>query len=132
MLLVDSSVWIDYLRGRRSAETDLLDDALQGSAPLVGDLILAEVLQGIRDDGQYRSTRARMLELPFTEIGGRDVALAAVDHYRALRARGITPRKTVDLMIAAHCILHGHELLHSDQDFDPFEQHRGLRVARAS
>ena len=130
MLLVDSSVWIDYLRGRRSVETELLDYALQMSVPLLGDLILTEVLQGVRDDVQYRATRARLLELPFTEIGGRDVALAASEHYRALRARGITPRKTIDLLIATHCILYSHELLHADHDFDPFEQHCGLRVMR--
>lgn len=131
MLLVDSSVWIDYLRGRRSIEADLLDRALQTSAPLLGDLILTEVLQGVRDDAQYRTLRSRLLELPFTEIGGRDVALAAADHYRALRARGVTPRKTIDLLIATHCIVYGLELLHSNHDFDPFEQHCGLRVRRA-
>ena len=80
MLLVDSSVWIDYLRGRRSIEADLLDRALQTSAPLLGDLILTEVLQGVRDDAQYRTLRSRLLELPFTEIGGRDVARPALNH----------------------------------------------------
>ncbi len=140
-LLIDSSVWIDHLRGRRTRETLLLHDWLEPDPLLavadtvvrpqilMGDLILCEVLRGIDDDAQ--ATRVRRILLAFTQVrlGGIEVALAAAEHYRALRRLGITVRKAIDCLIAAWCIGDGATLLHADRDFHPFAVHRGLRVA---
>lgn len=94
---------------------------------VLGDLVLAEVLRGIVDDAQQERVRTRLLALPQVRVGGTQVAIAAADHYRALRRLGVTVRKTVDCLIAAWCIARDVPLLHSDRDFEPFVQHRGLR-----
>ncbi|MGH8287396.1 MAG: type II toxin-antitoxin system VapC family toxin [Steroidobacteraceae bacterium] len=129
MVLVDTSVWVDYFNGVASPEANLLDRLLGTGRPLIGDLILAEVLQGFTRDSDFRRARRLLLDLPYVDLVGRDVALAAAAHFRALRARGITVRKTIDVLIGTYCILAGHELLHSDRDFDALERHLGLRVA---
>ncbi len=127
MILVDSSVWIDYLRGTRTPQADKLD-ALLGSVPLaVGDLILTEVLQGCGTDKEFNEVRRLLLSLTVVPIGGQDVAIEAARNYRRLRALGVTVRKTIDTVIATRCIVDKLELLHSDRDFDVFEQHLGLR-----
>ena len=95
---------------------------------LVGDLVLLEVLRGITDERQHEATRAALLAFPQVRIGGTDMALAATDHYRSLRRRGITVRKAVDCLIAAWCITHDVPLLHADRDYAPFAAHCGLRV----
>lgn len=132
MVLVDSSVWIDYFNGAPSPECDALNALLGQELVLIGDLILTEVLQGFRTEDGYREARNLLEPLTFCALGGRTVALAAAEHYRSLRTRGVTVRKTIDVIIASYCILHRLELLHSDRDFDAMEQHLGLKVHRPS
>ena len=127
-LLVDSSVWIDYFNGQRTPQTDYLDRALGRREIVVGDLILAEVLQGFRQPKDFQAAREALLKFPLVEMVGIQVALQSAEHYRALRKRGITVRKTIDALIATFCIAEDLEFLRSDRDFDPFERHLGLRV----
>ncbi|PKP96708.1 MAG: VapC toxin family PIN domain ribonuclease [Alphaproteobacteria bacterium HGW-Alphaproteobacteria-13] len=129
MILVDSSVWIDYFRGTATPQVEMLDWML-GEVPLaVGDIILTEVLQGFTSDRDFN--RARQLLAPFDviEIAGTDIAIPAAHNFRRLRALGITVRKTIDTLIATRCIESGHSLLDSDRDFDPFVEHLGLERA---
>lgn len=130
MILVDSRVWIDYFNGRVTPETDALDRLLGSELVLIGDLILAEVLQGFRDEKGYRKALSLLDCLELRVLGGRQIALAAAENYRILRRRGITPRKTIDMIIGAYCIMHGLPLLHSDRDFDALETELGLAVVR--
>jgi predicted nucleic acid-binding protein len=132
MVLVDSSVWIAYFNGTASPETDTLDALLGQELVLMGDLILTEVLQGFRDEHDYRLARELLDPLEFRVLGGREVELAAADNYRSLRARGITVRKTIDVIIGSYCLLHDLPLLHSDRDFDALEAHLGLMVKRGA
>ena len=128
MLLVDSSVWIDYFNGSPTPETDYLHAALPRREILVGDIILAEVLQGFHSDADFEAALqalGRFRQAPMLDPG---LAIQSARHYRALRRLGITVRKTIDCFIATYAIAHGHELLHSDADFDPFEAYLGLRV----
>jgi predicted nucleic acid-binding protein len=128
MVLVDSSVWIDFFNGAAASECDTLDALLGRELVLIGDLILTEVLQGFRSDADYHRARALLEPVGFRHLGGRTVALAAANNYRYLRARGVTVRKTIDVIIATYCILQGLELLHADRDFDVMEQHLGLKI----
>ena len=129
MILVDSSVWIDYFRGIGSAEVDKLDGLL-GNEPLAtGDLILTEVLQGFAGDKDFNQAHTLLSSLTIIELGGRKVAVQAARNYRKLRELGITVRKTIDTIIATRCIEDGFALLYSDRDFDPFVKHLGLRSA---
>ena len=130
MIVVDSSVWIDYFNGAPTREADLLDGLLAEEPIVVGDLILVEVLQGFRDEREARRALAAMDALVVQPMVGREVALAAARNYRALRARGVTIRKTIDVLIATFCMENGHSLLHADRDFDPIEEHLGLRTIR--
>jgi predicted nucleic acid-binding protein len=130
MILVDTSVWIDYFNGQPTAEANLLDDLLGYEWILVGDLILAEVLQGFRDDEDFREALRVLATLEFREMVGRSVAIASARNYRELRARGVTVRKTIDVLIGAFCVLNGHELLHADRDFDPMTEYLGLKVLK--
>ena len=132
MVLVDTSVWVDYFNGIRTTQTDQLDELLGSGRVLSGDLILAELLHGFGKDSDYRRARDLLVNLPYADLVGKDVALAAAGNYRRLRARGFTARNTIDVLIGTFCILHDHELLHSDRDFDPMEQSLGLRVVRGS
>ena len=127
MILVDSSVWIDYFRGNTTPHANRLDELL-GSEPLaIGDLILTEVLQGFGSDREFNAARKVLLALDMVVLGGPDVAVEAAKNFRKLRSLGVTVRKTIDTVIATRCIVSGHTLLHSDRDFDAFEQHLGLR-----
>ena len=127
MILVDSSVWIDYLRGTPTPQTDKLD-ALLGVTPLaIGDLIMTEVLQGCPTEREFTTVRKTLASLTFVTLGGSDIAVLAARNFRKLRARGVTVRKTIDTVIATRCMFDGLELLHSDRDFDPFERYLGLR-----
>ena len=127
MILVDSSVWIDYFRGAATPQSQRLD-ALLGSEPVaIGDLILVEVLQGFRDERDFNQARKLLTSLIPIDLGGHDIALAAAKNYRALRALGVSVRKTIDTVIATCCIERGYTLLHSDRDFDAFVKHLGLR-----
>ena len=136
-IFVDSSVWIDHFRGVLTPGVRALQALLVALNPdtgsdtpadiLMGDLVLLEVLRGIANDRQQERTRRILLAFPPVELGGTTTALAAVDHYRALRRRGITVRKAVDCLIAAWCIARSVPLLHNDRDFSPFAAHCGLR-----
>ena len=127
MILVDSSVWIDYFRGAATPQTERLE-ALLGNEPLaIGDLILTEVLQGFAVDREFNEARRLLGSLRFVALGGDDVAMQAAKNYRKLRALGITVRQTIDTVIATRCIVSGYRLLHDDRDFDAFERHLGLR-----
>jgi predicted nucleic acid-binding protein len=128
LILVDSSVWIDYFNGCSTPQTDKLDRLLTQEPLAIGDLILVEVLQGFGDDREFATARRLLASLTVIEIGGTDIAVAAAQNYRALRKRGITVRKTIDTVIATRCIESGHDLLHSDRDFEPFARHLGLRI----
>ena len=128
MILVDSSVWIDYFNGVASPKADKLDGLL-GREPLaIGDLILTEVLQGFTDDRDFVKARRLLTSLTIVPIGGPEIAIVAAQNFRYLRKRGVTVRKTIDTMIATRCIESGYDLLHSDRDFEPFVQHLALRV----
>lgn len=128
MIVVDSSVWIDYLRDRRT-ERAAQFDALLGREPiLVGDVILCEVLQGVRSETEATRTEALLRGFDIAQMLDADLAVAAAANYRRLRSLGVTIRKTVDLIIGTFCIERGHDLLHDDRDFDAMERHLGLRV----
>ena len=128
MILVDSSVWIDYFKGTATAQAARLDELL-GNEPLaIGDLILTEVLQGFHDDRDFNQARRMLTALTVVELGGQDIAIQAARNFRTLRRKGVTVRKTIDTVIATRCIESGYELLHNDRDFDPFAMHLGLRV----
>ncbi|MGC4051500.1 MAG: PIN domain nuclease [Paludibaculum sp.] len=128
---MDSSVWIDYFNGVSTPQTERLDTLL-GQEPLaVGDLILTEVLQGFSDERDFQIASRLLTTLEVVELGGAAVALQAARNFRVLRGLGITVRKTIDTIIATHCIENNLELLHNDRDFEPFSKHLGLRVAGA-
>lgn len=132
MILVDSSVWIDYFRGVTTPQSDRLD-ALVGAEPLgIGDLMVAEVLQGFGSDRDFDQALQLLRAFTIVAIGGEDVAIQAARNFRTLRAMGVTVRKTIDTLIATRCILDGHALLYSDRDFQPFVQHLGLVSAEAA
>jgi hypothetical protein len=129
VILVDSSVWIDYFRGIATRQTDRLD-ALLGTEPLAtGDLVLAEVLQGFVHDRDFHRARRLLASLVVVDLVGHQVAIKAARNFRALRASGVTVRKTIDTLIATCCIESGLSLLYADRDFDPFVRHLGLRSA---
>jgi predicted nucleic acid-binding protein len=128
MVLIDTSVWVDYFNGVDTAETNSLDRLLGSGRVLIGDLILAELLQGFARDSDYRRAQDLLRDVPYADLVGRNVAIAAADNYRRLRSRGITVRKTIDVIIGTFCVLRNHELLHCDRDFDPLEEVLGLRV----
>jgi predicted nucleic acid-binding protein len=128
MVIVDTTVWIDYLQGIHSPETDWLDAELDHQRFGLTDLILCEVLQGVRDDAAAAAVEGQLLKLEVFGTGGVDLARAAARNYRALRSRGHTVRKTVDCLIATFCLSDGHSLLHRDRDFEPFERFLDLSV----
>ena len=128
MILVDSSVWIDYFRGSTTAQTERLDQLLVTEPLAIGDLILTEVLQGFTDERDFNAARKILTELTVVELGGQEVAIQAARNFRTLRKFGVTIRKTIDTVIATRCIESGYDLLHDDRDFDPFVKHLGLRV----
>ena len=129
MILVDTSVWVDYFNGEINRHTDYLDGMLGMEPIAIGDVILAEVLQGFRSDSGYRTAKGLLMDLAIFEIVGVERAIRAAQNYRFLRARGITIRKTIDSLIAAFCIDRGFPLLSIDRDFEPFVTHLNLRMA---
>jgi predicted nucleic acid-binding protein len=126
LILVDSSVWIDYFNGVVTPQTNKLDDLLDSEPIAIGDLILTEVLQGFRKDSDFERARDVLTSLEVVDIAGAETAVQAAKYFRSLRKLGITVRKTIDSLIATRCIESGFRLLHSDRDFDPFEVHLGL------
>ena len=128
MILVDSSVWIEYFRGAVTPQAEKLDSLL-GQEPLaIGDLILTEILQGLDDERDFSNARNLLTSLMVVELSGREIAVQAAKNFRALRRLGVTVRKTIDTVIATRCIEDGYELLHADRDFEPFVKHLGLRA----
>lgn len=129
-VVVDTGVWIDLLADRDTMQTRILRLLLEREHRLlIGDLVLAEVLQGTRDERQLDRTLKRLSAFEGVAIGGAPVAIEAARHYQHLRSLGITIRRTIDTLIAARCILDGLPLLYADRDFHPFVEHRGLRAA---
>jgi hypothetical protein len=128
MILVDSSVWIDYFNGRKTWQTDLLEKLLSGAPIIIGDLILAEILQGFRSDNDYKTAKSFLGDLPFRQMGGYQVAVQSAQNYRNLRKKGVTVRKTIDVIIGTYCILEDLPLLHDDRDFEPMESHLSLKI----
>ncbi len=131
MVIVDTTVWVDYLRGAENPETDWLNRELDRQRLGLTDLILCEVLQGVRDDAAFARVQRDLSKFEVFETGGAELAIAAARNFRTLRKRGQTVRKTVDCLIATFCLREGHSLLHRDRDFEPFEQALGLSVIHA-
>lgn len=131
MVIVDTTVWIDYFRGIENAETEWLGHHVERQRLAVTDLILCEVLQGIRDPNEFILARNELLRFFVFINGGADLAVAAARNCRRLREHGYTIRKTIDCLIATFCLQEGHELLHRDRDFEPFESILGMRVVHA-
>jgi predicted nucleic acid-binding protein len=129
MILVDSTVWIDYFRAADTPQVALLDSCFGSSRLAVGDLIAAEVLQGVRDEREFKWVKRTFDAFEHVDLVGYDLAVRASENYRLLRDRGLTIRKTIDTLIATCCIERGLTLLHADRDFAPFVEHLGLRVA---
>lgn len=127
-VLVDSCVWIDYLNGVISSETDLLDRALANKRVLMGDLIYVEVLRGLQTRQDYTKVKEKLDKLLHVELAGHDIAQQACEHYFTLRDHGKTVRKTVDMLIGTYCILTHTQLLTQDRDFDPMAQYLGLNL----
>ncbi len=128
MLVVDTSVWVDYFNGVENPQTDFLYAILDKTPILIGDLILAEVLQGFRHDPDFEKVRRILGKFMQESMVNPVLALQSARNYRFLRQKGVTVRKTIDSLIATFCIENDYELLHNDSDFDGYEKHLGLRV----
>lgn len=128
MIIADSSVWIDYFRDERTPAVRRLVEAAEDRTLLLGDLIVSEVLQGFATEARFKQALQAFDELPCAAMVGREIAVAAARNFRILRAKGVTPRKTIDVLIATFCIKNGHALLHADRDFDAMEKHLGLKT----
>jgi hypothetical protein len=130
VIIIDTTVWIDYLRGVQNPETQWLNSEMGRRRLALTDIILCEVLQGILDDHSFNRVQRDLRQFEIFATGGTELAWTAAQNFRMLRRRGHTVRKTVDCWIATYCIIEGHSLLHRDRDFDPFEQFLGLSVVR--
>lgn len=130
MLIVDSTVWVDYFNGINNPQTDYLNQIVDKTPILIGGLILAEVLQGFRDDKDFETARRIFGKFIQVEMVNPVLALQSARNFRLLRRKGITVHKTIDSLIATYCIEHEHDLLHNDSDFDGYEYHLGLSVIR--
>ena len=128
MVLVDTSVWIDYFGDVVSAQVQQLDGLVGRKQVLTGDLVLAEVLQGVRSDREFRVVRDALLTLDVVQLTSPTLAVKSAHYYRVLRRHGLTVRKTIDCLIATWCIEHGVPLLYSDRDYEPFVKHLGLQA----
>ncbi len=131
MIVVDSSVWLDYLRAQDTKATRFLRATTEEGNIIIGDVILLEVLQGAQSDKHARLLESRLRRFEIRAMVNPVLAVAAARNYRLLRERGVTIRKTIDLIIGTFCIEEGHGLLHQDRDFDPMRDHLGLRVVSA-
>lgn len=129
MILVDSSVWIGYFRAADTPQVALLDSLLGRTRIAVGDLIAAEVLQGVHSQKEFKAVKKAFDAFTRLDLGGYDLAVKAAQNYRLLRAKGVTLRKTIDTLIATRCIEDDLTLLHADRDFAPFVEHLGLQEA---
>ena len=131
MIIVDSTVWVDYVNGQSNDETRALEARIGREEIGLTDLIFCEVLQGLRSERELEVVKAQLLGFSIFSTGGTEMAVETAANYLKLRANGFTVRKTTNCWIATFCIREGHELLHRDRDFDPFESELGLRVVRA-
>ena len=130
MILVDSSVWIGYFNGIINPQTDWLDSALGKKIIIVGDIILAEVLQGFKSDRDFNKAKQLLSNFRLMEMLGQELAIKSAKNYRILRKKGVTVHKTIDVIIGTFCIHHNISLLHDDQDFDPLTKHLGLHAVK--
>jgi hypothetical protein len=130
MIVADTSAWIDYVNGVDAPHTNLLDYELDHNRIITGDLIITEFLQGFRSEKDYQAAKEIIESLEYHDLSGKKIALQSAQNFRILRKKGITVRKTIDLMIATFCIENGFELLHNDRDFDPMENILGLQVRK--
>jgi len=128
MILVDSSVWIDYFNGVQSSQADWLDSSLGNIPIIIGDLILTEVLQGFQNEKDFKIAKDLLLGIPFMAMGGQSLALESAMNYRYLRKKGVTVRKNIDIIIGTFCIHNQFTLLHADRDFDPMVKYLGLEI----
>lgn len=128
MMVVDSSVWIDYFNGKITKQTNLLHSLLGNELIVVGDLILTEVLQGFQNDKDFKKAGELLDFLIFRQMLGKELAVKSAKNYRRLRKKGVTVRKTIDVIIATFCIANNLPLLHSDRDFNPMQKHLNLKV----
>ncbi|MDJ0901837.1 MAG: PIN domain nuclease [Xenococcus sp. MO_188.B8] len=126
MILVDTSVWIDYFNGKEDTHTEILDSSIVDGTVAIGDIIFLEILQGFRNDTDYQKVRSRLATLDQYELFGNDMIYRCAENYRTLRKKGITIRATTDVIIATYCIKHKLPLLFIDRDFIPFVNHLGL------
>lgn len=131
MVIADTSVWVDFLRGAPAAHCDRMAQLLDDQSIALCDRVLQEVLQGVRNETEFRKVSTRLLALPCFNLGGHVLAVAAARNYRQLRQLGVTPRSATDVLIATFCVEEGHELLHDDRDFNFMAQHLGLKVVGA-
>jgi len=125
--LVDSSVWISFLNGKNTRETEILNQFIGVQSILMTDLIYIEILQGYREDFVFNEVKGFLDEFPFAILGSKELSFKCAQNYRFLRKKGITVRKTIDSYIATYCIEKNLTLLHSDRDFEPFVAHLGLK-----
>lgn len=126
MIVVDTSVWIDFLKGRNSRQVQRLLAALGSEDIIVGDLMLCEILQGLESERAASEVETLLRNFEIVPMAGEAIAVAAARNYRSLRGRGITIRKTIDLLIGTWCIENAQPLLHNDSDFHPMARHLGL------
>lgn len=130
MIVADTSVWIDYVNGIIAPHTDILDYELGKNRIITGDLIIVEFLQGFKKENDLKKAMEIMEALEYYDFVGRENAIKAAQNFRKLRKKGVTVRKTIDILIATFCIENGFELIHNDRDYDPMEKYLGLRVKK--
>jgi predicted nucleic acid-binding protein len=128
VILIDSSVWIDYFNGIQTSQTDWLDSSLGNTPIIIGDLILTEVLQGFQSDKDFKTAKNLLLGIPYMAMGGQSLSLQSAINYRYLMKKGVTVRKTIDIIIGTFCIQNQLTLLHCDRDFDPMVKFLGLEI----
>lgn len=128
MILVDTSVWIDYFNGIKNRQTNGLDTILSEQSVLIGDIILTEILQGFDSDTDFKKAKKALYHLDCVPLGDKSLAIKAASNFRFLRSKGVTIRKTVDMLIGSWCIEHEVELLHNDKDFDQIAVHLPLEI----
>jgi predicted nucleic acid-binding protein len=132
MNIVETTVWVDALNGVSNRQTEWLSANLSSGNIALTDLIVCEVLRGLRgDEARYRKARAYLQEFVVFDTGGKDIAIASAENYRFLRVKGHTVRSAIDCIIATYCIREGHSLIHHDRDYDSFERYLGLKVIHA-
>jgi predicted nucleic acid-binding protein len=130
MIVVDTSAWIDYFRGIIVPHTEILDAELQKNMIITGDLIIVELLQGFKTKRAYERAKKLIERLEYRDLAGRAIALKSAENFRLLRSKGVTVRKTIEVIIATFCVENGFQIIHNDRDFDPMEKYLGLSVIK--